>query len=150
MGHTKPVNVAVMLWTCSHEVIGSNLGWDIVYSDWSVSWFRLFLIGKYRDSPSNRARPHPFSISFPVHLFMYHKILFFVTCRDFCKHSLRLPSRPYTEGPWFEYRPEHRIFRLKFVMDFFFSTAPPPISFPVYLSSWHLTLCSLHTDSIVK
>jgi hypothetical protein len=72
MGHIKSFNVAVMLGSCSREVIGSNLGWDIVYFDWSVSWFCLLPSGKYRDSPSNRPRPYP--LQFIVHI--SYKIIF--------------------------------------------------------------------------
>jgi hypothetical protein len=159
MGHTKPVNVAVMLWACSREVIGSNLAWDIVYFDWSVSWFCLFPSGKYRDSPSNRPRSHPFQ--FIVHV--SYKTIFRCLSQFFTNIQCDNAPDSYTEGPRFKYRPEHRISWMKFVMAFSLSTfrpdqcsisirprAAPSISFLVHLSSWHLTPYSLDSDSVVK
>jgi hypothetical protein len=46
----KQVGVAVMLWTCVQEVLSSNLGWDVSYSD--VFMVFSVLPGKSQDSTS--------------------------------------------------------------------------------------------------
>jgi hypothetical protein len=81
---TEQGSVAISLQTCIREILGSNLGRDTGYPEWSVSCFPSFPSYKCQISTSNRPRPLHFT-SFQIHSL-------FALIKSF--RGLKLEARP--------------------------------------------------------
>jgi hypothetical protein len=56
----------VMLWTCTQQMLGSNLVWVTGYPDQDFSWFPAVPLGKCQDSAMIMPLTFP-SKHFPIH-----------------------------------------------------------------------------------